>query len=405
MPGRLQRLRTSLPRGFLPWAFAAACFALLLALAVIRLAAMPAEVTRQANGHQQRVIIDPASGTVSGLAAEGSGEGKAFDVGPDEQEMKAAKPATSAPAEATAAPAGEGDLTALRSTPGSTEWPSVPRADDSLVNPPAPEITEKVGAMLLPKRNEKTGGGASQVYERGFVRGPAAAHLLAIVITDAGFSPDSLSGALALPKDVSIAISPYAPEAGKQIVTLHNAGHEVWAMLPSMGSSYPEDDPGPLGLLTTLSPDQTLERVQNVMAVTLGSVGFVIPPEETISTEPKVWQTMMDEADRRGLLLLQSRPGEPPRQAILHRADIVLDSTPSAAFIKDKLAAIASTASAQPQTIVVASARPLTLALLHDYLAHLPESVTLAPLSELYSQEKIKTGWDEHENLIQRRNK
>ena len=222
-----------------------------------------AEVLR-ANESGQRAVVDPATGNVTLGGAKKEADA-AFDVGgaPDK------KPEEAAPAEgATAEPvapemptqvvagndASQQNLTPLRTEPLATDIEDPPSSHDSLVVAPAPEISERVDDRVLPKQGTD-GAKAASMYARPFKHGPDQQYL-AIVIMDAGLSEQSLPLLLALPKDVTFAFSPYAHAVGSRIAIMRKAGFEVWGMLPTVGEHYPQDDPGPLGLVPSLPKEE-----------------------------------------------------------------------------------------------------------------------------------------------------
>lgn len=215
------------------------------------------------------------------------------------------------------------------------------------------------------------------------------------MITDVGFSAETLKRIIDLPPQISIAISPYAIDAAKQIAALRNSGHEVWAMLPAMGARYPQDDPGPLGLIANLELPDLRARLHRVLAATIGSVGVVLPADETLSAHADVWTPLSEELQARGLYILSTHPthsaeglsDNPAVQAAIRRADMVADSTPSPAFIRSKLASIRQMAGQQEKLIVLISARPQSLGILEEWLQGKPlgNAVALAPLSAIYA--------------------
>ncbi len=387
--GRLRNFHASLPRLLLP--LVAVCV-ILLAGCIISFGAfseLSISETKRANAEHQRVIIDAVTGEVSGLDA---GEEEAVDLGNAEEDDTQA-PDIGEPIAAEEEPAQTAilseNLPILRDTPEVTEMPTVARGPDSLVKAPAPEAVETSGKLTLPRRTDK-GLTPAQLYGRGFARGEEQ-HLVSILITDAGFSNEALAKILALPAVVSVAVSPYAGQAAASIEALRNDGHEVWSTLPAVSETYPQDDPGPLGLLGTHSPTAAISRVQQVMGTAVGSVGMVLGPEETIAAYAEPWNAALTEITGRGLLLLCTRANrsldqvvpDKEKQDAVRRADILLDSTPSAAFIRSKLKGIADLSAEKNNLIIVASARPQTLDLLAEWLKDKP-AITLAPLSAIY---------------------
>lgn len=393
MPRWLQAMRTRLPRATAIWAGLCLLLGLGLLTTLVDLTAVPEAELRQANRTAQRVIIDAVTGDVAGDQSAESVPEAPFEVSTDEEgsEEPAADtpPAEAGPAEAPreAAPGFEGP--ALRTAAEPAALPAIAAGRESIVAPPAPEITE--GSKLkLPKRGAKDAT-ASTLYAKRFQRQEGVAYIT-LLLTDAGFNAATLNQIVKLPREVTVAFSPYALDPRPQIALLHKAGYETWGMLPAQGTHYPQDDPGPLGIIAGDDAATQLQRLKQTMAATLGAVGLVLPPDEDMAGR-KEFAALLKEIDTRGLFLLSTRPGrgmgeltqDPALEAVIRRADVILDSTNSAAFIQSKLAGLKALAEQQGKLIVVASARPQTLALLIEWLDKKPlGAVQLAPLSAMY---------------------
>jgi len=271
--------------------------------------------------------------------------------------------------------------------------PTVARSSQSLVRAPAPEITERKGKLTIPKKGDKDVT-PRQLYAKTFQRVDQQP-LIAFVVTDAGFSNESLNMILALPPEVSVAISPYADRSDEQIAALRNAGHEVWAMLPAMTERYPQDDPGPLGLMNLLAPSDALDRLHRVLSNTVGSVGVILPPNEALSQQAELWKSIRQEILERGLLILSANPtrdleklgGDEDAQELMRRADLTIDEQQTASAIRSKLASLATNAEEKKKLVVLLRARPQSLQLLQTWLKKEPlEAPTvLAPLSAIYA--------------------
>ncbi len=370
-----------------------------LATSLVDLAGRPAKEILDANRSGQRVMIDPATGMVSG-GDRADEAAAAFDIGPDDESEEEADTATKEPVGSTPAPEPvtsqtPPDAPLLRTTPDAVSLPDLPRTHESTVLPPAPEITDISGKLSLPKRgaNDIT---PAMLYAKRFQR-QKDMHYISFVITDAGFNDASVKQMLDLPRDVAIALSPYALDAEPYIALLRTAGFETWGMLPTQTKRYPQDDPGPLGLIVGQEETEQRERLHETLHETLGAVGYVLPPEDSFSTS-KDFEKVVADLESRGLFLLSTYPARSVEeltkkdalQAVIRRADMVLDSTGSAAFLQSKLASIPKLAEQQPTLIVVASARPQTLSMLAEWLktTRLPATVKLAPLSAMYGPDE-----------------
>lgn len=307
----------------------------------------------------------------------------------------AATPAPAAqspePAAAPAQPATDA-APSLRTQPLSGVLVAPTRTKDSLVSAPAPEVSEKIDGMMLPKVVEKGGTTPSKLYARPFHRTSDQA-LLSFVVLDGGLDPQSVGLILSLPQEVTVAYSPYAKGEGYSEY-LRAAGHEVWAMLPTMDEGYPANDPGPMGLVNRMPPEEILRRTHLVMSAVPGAVGLVLPANETISQYKDSLKPVLTDMRKRGLLMMQGNAARSLDQLstdadlkpLLSRANLVLDAEADQAQIKSKLAGLIDAVEENREYVVVLSARPLTLQVLNEWLheTKLEEPITLAPLSAIY---------------------
>ncbi|MFM9889119.1 MAG: divergent polysaccharide deacetylase family protein [Rickettsiales bacterium] len=370
---------------------------------VMDLAAVPNTETRRANASEQRVIIDPATGVVAGLSeGDTPGPEQPFDVVPDvpgePPEPNAETPAEATPPEATPEASGlpEG-LPLLRSTAPASASATIARDRNSLISAPAPEVTEKLAdGSKLPKRGD-TDATPLSIYSQPFVRKPEQQRV-AIVILDAGLNASSLPLLTSLPRQVSVAVSPYTRHADAVITQLRNRGQETWAMLPVMTERYPEADPGPLGLIANMPRDEQLRRLRAAMSATLGSVGFVLPMDESYSLKKEAFAATLKEIDARGMVVLSTNASRSVEQltadknlqSVIRRADLVIDATPNEAVIRSTLAGLAATIKGKSDTIILASARPQTLLILDEWLQQNSLApAELAPLSAIYLPDPV----------------
>lgn len=376
------------------WVAACVLLAMGVLSSIFDLATVPVTETMRANKTQQRLIIDPITGLVAGERRETVAV-TAFDVAEPKEEAAKVTPKPTPPSSDAAASKSPA-ATMFEPLRRRAEPPTMPRvafSPQSLVSAPAPEITETASGVAVPMRGKKNATAAS-LYARPFTR-LALQPLLAILVTDVGFNENTLKQVMALPPEVTVAVSPYAAESAVQIRALRNKGHEVWGMLPTVTARFPQADPGPLGLIPALNQRETTDRLHRIMGATLGSVGFVLPVDETLSQQKERWAAVLKEIDERGLFLLSTHPTRAieqltharAQQAHVRRADMVLDSTPGTAFIRSKLAAVRNAVMAQKKLVVLVSARPLALKELAEWLATDPlgDAASLAPLSALYA--------------------
>lgn len=427
---RKKSVRFPQVQGAILWAAIAGLLALGVLTTLMDLSALPLAEATRANEQRQRFVINAKTGEISLSDTSpdaAATPASAFDVAsvddvaaaqepaPDGQAEAAAPAETATPAEApiseptTAtepAPAAEAaaptavaedpalpeNTPRLRTTPLPNDTTIPAPSKKSLVPAPAPEVSETVDGVRIPKRgaNDIT---AATLYAHRFTRKPEQI-LISFLVIDAGIDPQSVGLLMALPPEISIAYSPYSRAQTNFSEQLRRVGHEAWTMLPTMNDRYPNDDPGPLGIIGQMPSEEVLRRTKLLMGAVAGSVGFVLPPDETVSLHAGTLGPAIAEISARGLRLFATHPTHSIAQLsstkgieeIIRRADLNLDPMPDEAQIRSKLAGILEAAKAKGEYSVILTARPQSLQLLAEWLKQikLAEPYALAPLSALY---------------------
>ncbi|MFN3460096.1 MAG: divergent polysaccharide deacetylase family protein, partial [Oceanibaculum sp.] len=169
-----------------------------------------------------------------------------------------------------------------------------------------PALIENTPHGLLPKAGE---GGlvAWRAYAHPF--DPAEQRpRIAIVINGLGLSGAATEAAIQdLPSQVTLAFTPYAARLPEWIPTARAAGHEVMLALPMEPISFPQSDPGPQTLLTSLSPVENLDRMEWALGRFTGYVGVVDLEGSRFTTSEQSLIPILQALKERGLMYLDSK--------------------------------------------------------------------------------------------------
>jgi polysaccharide deacetylase 2 family uncharacterized protein YibQ len=105
--------------------------------------------------------------------------------------------------------------------------------------------------------------------------GRPGAPRVALIVAGLGVSTSATSTAIAqLPGPVTFAFMPYGAEVERLAALARSEGHEILLQVPMEPFNYPDNDPGPQTLLTSLTPEQNLERLYWLMSRMQGYVGL-----------------------------------------------------------------------------------------------------------------------------------
>jgi polysaccharide deacetylase 2 family uncharacterized protein YibQ len=205
-----------------------------------------------------------------------------------------------------------------------------------------------------------------QVYSRPW-SGPADKGKVAVVVTDLGLDKAATEAAIArLPPEVTLAFSPYAPSLDKWVKKARDFGHEVLLVLPAEASGYPNRDPGPLGLLTSLSPESNLTRLETVMSKAVGYTGLV-SLGGLYAASPQMAGTLGRLRDH-GLLFVGAGAAPPDRVPPIAPITAQVDSDPFREAIDMRLNQVSIAARTKGRAVAVITARPLSLNRLMGWL-------------------------------------
>lgn len=109
---------------------------------------------------------------------------------------------------------------------------------------------------------------------------------LSFVITDLGLSRERTESLIKdLPDHVTLALSPYVENLNELTISAREDGHEVWLMLPVQTADYPLVDSGPLTLLSDASMAQNTARMNTLLSLAQGHVGFITNKDHSFKSE------------------------------------------------------------------------------------------------------------------------
>ena len=189
---------------------------------------------------------------------------------------------------------------------------------------------------------------------------------IAIIVGDLGISATATAAALAkLPAPVTLAFAPYGSNLETLATQARRTGHEVLLQVPMEPLDYPNNDPGPRTLLTSLSNDQNIERLHWLMARFEGYVGLASYMGARFTASNQALTPVLRETAKRGLIYVDD--GSSPRSIAgqvastlnlpFAKADSVLDAVPTPIEIERALTRLEMAARAHGVAVGYASAQ------------------------------------------------
>ncbi len=236
---------------------------------------------------------------------------------------------------------------------------------------PDPRLMETSRHGSIPKMGPD-GARPSDVYARPVKLAPGKPDgpRIAIVVSGFGIGASGTADALAkLPAAVSFAFAPYSSDLDRLATRARGEGHEILLQVPMEPFDYPDNDPGPQTLLTTLGADQNVDRLQWLMSRFQGYVGIANYMGARFTASEQALTPVLRETAKRGLIYLDD--GTSPRSLASQiagasnlpfaKAEVVLDTVPTSTEIDRALARLETIAKDRGIAVGVATALPVAI--------------------------------------------
>jgi len=194
--------------------------------------------------------------------------------------------------------------------------------------------------------------------------------VVAIVVGGLGIGAAKTSDAIMkLPAAVTLAFTPYGSDPTKLAERARAQCHEILLQIPMEPFDYPDNDPGPQTLLTSLAAEQNLDRFYWHLSRFQGYAGIANFMGARFVVTDAVMQPIVREAAKRGLGYFDD--GTAPRSVApsltaaqtvpFAKADFTIDAVPTAVEIDRALARLETLAKERGIAVGVASALPISI--------------------------------------------
>jgi polysaccharide deacetylase 2 family uncharacterized protein YibQ len=253
-----------------------------------------------------------------------------------------------------------------------------------------PKVAEKSKYGVLPKI-ATDGTRPLEQYARPVPPHSATGARVVIIVGGLGLSQTGTQEAIRLlPPAVTLAFAPYGASLDRWMQRARQEGHELLLQVPMEPFDYPDNDPGPQTLLTSLSSDQNVDRLQWLMARVTNYVGIINYTGAKFTATPEQMDPVMHELALRGLMFVDdgssSRSIAEGAASAAHtpfsKADMTIDTVTTDAAIDARLSQLENLARSRGIAIGVASDLPLSLKRITEWSKGLEaRGVLLVPVS------------------------
>jgi polysaccharide deacetylase 2 family uncharacterized protein YibQ len=215
--------------------------------------------------------------------------------------------------------------------------------------------------------------------------------VVAIVVGGLGVgAAKTVDAIMKLPPAVTLAFTPYGADPSKLAERARAQRHEILLQVPMEPFDYPDNDPGPQTLLTTLAPEQNIDRLYWHLSRLQGYAGIANFMGARFVASDAVLAPVVREAAKRGLGYLDD--GSTPRSAApalaagqampFARADFTIDAVPISAEIDRTLIKLETLAKERGLAVGVASALPVSIERIAAWIKTLDNrGIMLVPLT------------------------
>lgn len=236
--------------------------------------------------------------------------------------------------------------------------PAIAGGRPRLVDPPLPP-TDRVAVSAPPPRFA-----ALRDVKKEPVTPPAASAVkLAVVVRGLGLNQSATEAAITkLPAGVTLAFSPYARNLKTWVDRAKAAGHEVLVEVPLESKQFPAEDPGPLGLLTTLELKDNTTRLEAILKASAGAIGVFDAQGTKFRESDSHITPLFTKLKEQNLFYVQGSPGVRVGETTIPTAvaDVVLDERPFRAAIDARLDYAERLARYQGSAIASLNAKPVS---------------------------------------------
>ncbi|MEX2128955.1 MAG: divergent polysaccharide deacetylase family protein [Xanthobacteraceae bacterium] len=221
---------------------------------------------------------------------------------------------------------------------------------------------------------------------------------IAIVVGGLGIGASATGEAIArLPASVTLAFAPYGADLNRWVTRARGTGHEILLQVPMEPFDYPDNDPGPQTLLSTLPATQNIDRLHWFLSRFQGYVGVTNFMGARFTSNDTAFAPVLSDIAARGLLYFDdgaSTRSLAPKvaaaaKAPFLKADLVVDAKANWSDIDAALEQLERLAADRGYAVGMATALPVSIERIARWAkAAETRGVRIVPLSAVATRSK-----------------
>jgi len=215
--------------------------------------------------------------------------------------------------------------------------------------------------------------------------------LVAIIIDDMGYDKKIAKKFSQLNNGITFSILPHSPYQESVSRLAHKNGVSTMLHLPMEPFEYPQVDPGPGTLLTTMSPDQLIRTLKNNLAAVPNIKGVNNHMGSKMTAESSQLYQIFSILKKRNLFFIDSRtsvktvckPSARLFQIPFAQRDVFLDHLQEPDFIRKQIKELIRIAQRHGHAVGIGHPHTTTYEILREMMPGLQKKVKLVPASEI----------------------
>ncbi len=212
---------------------------------------------------------------------------------------------------------------------------------------------------------------------------------VAIIIDDLGHDPQTAQKFMDLDAVLTFSILPYGPYHRQIADAVYAKGFETMLHLPMEPVEYPHIDPGKGALLTAMTPDQLIERLNKNLEEVPHAKGVNNHMGSRMTTSSTQLYQIFTILKKRDLFFIDSRttaetlckPSARLFQLSFSERDVFLDNVQQAKAVRRQLDQLLQIAESHGEAIGIAHPYAVTVDVLREMLPEIRKKVDLVPAS------------------------
>ncbi len=257
-----------------------------------------------------------------------------------------------------------------------------------------PTVTQKPTFEIYPKETRTPARSAIKKSIPHSIPKPEPRKTLpsvALIIDDMGYDKKIAKKFAQLNVALTFSVLPHSPFQRKIVRLAESKGLEIMLHLPMEPVEYPDVDPGPGTLLTSMSADELIAQLDENLNTLPNVKGVNNHMGSRLTAESTQLYQIFSVLKQRGLYFIDSRTSaqslcEPSArlfQIPFAQRDVFLDHYPTPDFIRKQIKELIRIARRNGQAVGIMHPHATTLKILQEMLPDLQNQVQLVPASKI----------------------